>query len=104
MAGCRLMHGLEVHGGVIRKSIFRIVVAAVVAGLIVFLTSGPPKANAPTGERPSPQLLAKAERLAEPARGSACSQQGWPNFEHSCQFDLRQPAGESRAVRVIALR
>jgi hypothetical protein len=104
MAGCRLMHGLEVHGGVIRKSIFRIAVAAVAAGLIVFLTSGAPKASPATIERPLPQSLAKADRLAEPARGSACSQQGWPNFEHNCQFDLRQPTGESRAVRVIALR
>lgn len=104
MAGCRLMNGREVHGGVIRKSIFRVVVAAVVAGLIVFLTSGAPKANAPTVERPLPQLTTRAERVVEPARGSACSQQGWPDFEHICQFDLRQPAGESRAVRVIALR
>ncbi len=86
------------------KTIVRIGAAALVAGLIVFVTSGAPKANAPDVERAPPQSIAKANRLAVAVRGAACSQRAWPNFEQSCQYDLRQPASEARAVRVIALR
>jgi hypothetical protein len=98
------MHGLEVKARRMRRSVFKLGTAAVVAGLIVFLASGAPKANAPKIESVLPPSFANAERHTAPARGAACSQQGWPNFEHSCQFDLRQPASEARAVRVIALR
>jgi hypothetical protein len=37
--------------------------------------------------------------------GAACSARGWPHYEQSCQFDLRQPADAlARTVRVIAMR
>jgi hypothetical protein len=50
------------------------------------------------------QVLAKGDRLVIVAKGTACSALGWPNYEAVCQFDLRRPVGEPRAVRVIALR
>ena len=48
--------------------------------------------------------FADSSHLRIPIRGNLCSAHGWPNFEPSCQFDLREPAGEARAVRVIALQ
>lgn len=70
--------------------------AAVAAGLVVFLTSGVLEANAAP--------LTKADRLTVVATGTACSSQGWPNFEKKCQFDLRQPANAARIVRIVGAR
>ncbi len=50
------------------------------------------------------QTDARADRLRVPVKGTACSVHAWPNFEPKCQLDLREPAGEARTVRVIALR
>jgi hypothetical protein len=50
------------------------------------------------------QPFAKADRLRVPVRETACMQQNWPNLEPKCQFDIRETAGNARAVRVIALR
>jgi hypothetical protein len=86
------------------KPIIRMAAATIVAGLVVFATSATPKANVPDVERPLPQIFAKGDRLPIAVRGTACSQRGWPNFEQTCQFDLRRPANAARAVRVIALR
>lgn len=79
------------------KSVITMAGAAVIAGLIVFLTSAPPKANAAG-------VSAEPGELASTVKGAPCSTHGWPNFEPSCQFDFRKPAHEARAVRVIALR
>jgi len=78
-------------------SIAKIAAAAVIAGLIVFVTSGTPKAN-------DANVSAKADRSIVAAKGAACSAHAWPNFEPSCQFDLRKPAAEARPVRVLAFR
>jgi hypothetical protein len=80
-----------------RMPIAKIAAAAAISGLIVFLTSWTPEAN-------DADIAAKANRLAIAVKGAACSLQGWPNFEPSCQFDLRKPATEAKAVRVLALR
>lgn len=77
-------------------SIAAIAAAAVAAGLVIFLTSGVPEASAAP--------LAKADRLIVVATGTACSSQGWPNFEKKCQFDLRQPANAARIVRIVGAR
>src|ERR1700693_465150 len=37
-------------------------------------------------------------------KGGACSLLEWPNYEHSCQFDVRPPAADMRPVRIIAVR
>jgi len=37
-------------------------------------------------------------------KGGACSLLEWPNYEHSCQFDVRPPAADMRTVRIIAVR
>ena len=70
-----------------------IAAAAVIAGLIVFFTSGAPIANANTGVSP------KVDRSAV----AVCSAQAWPHFDTNCQFDLRKPDKEARVVRVLPL-
>ena len=78
------------------KPVMEVAAAALVAGLVVFVTAGAPKAN-------DADASARADRLTVAVKGSACSLQGWPYFERSCQFDRRKPANEARSVRILAL-
>jgi hypothetical protein len=89
------------------KQIARMTAAALVAAVIAFAITTVPAANDPASngdearqERPQP--FAKALRV--PMKGPACSLQNWPNYQAKCQFDVREAAGEARAVRIIALR
>ncbi len=90
------------------KQIIRIAAAALVAGAIAFAITFAPAANDHEAEQATEAAqalpFAKADRLHVPLKGAACSLQGWPDFEPKCQFDVREPAGEARTVRVIALR
>jgi hypothetical protein len=81
-----------------------VALTAVLGGLVVFLSSVPAvKAESPL-EVAAQQQLAKADRLPVLVKGTACSSLGWPHYERHCQFDMRRPADEMRAVRIIALR
>ena len=87
----------------------RMTAAAVAAGVIAFAITAPPVAiehsvSPHAAQQAPPTLYAKSDRLRVPARGAACSLHGWPNFEPNCQFKVREPAGEARTVRVIAIR
>lgn len=80
------------------------VAVVVAAGLAVGLSV---LANAVGEANAKPQIMvshAKGDRLAARLSGNACSPQGWPHFEPSCQFDRRRPAGAAGAARLIALR
>jgi len=80
------------------KSITAVAAAAMVAGVVAFLTSAAPPAMA--GAQPD----ANGDRVSVLATGSACSSQSWPNYDLNCQFD-RRPANEAPAVRrIIAIR
>jgi hypothetical protein len=81
-----------------------IAAATLVGGLTVLLSGVPAVKAEPQIKAAASQARAKGERLPVVAKGAACSELGWPNYEATCQFDLRRPAGEFRAVRVIALR
>jgi len=82
-------------------SLGAVLVAALIGGSAVFL-SGVLEVKA--GPQPSPAVhQTKSDRLVIP-RGAACSALGWPNYEQSCQFDMRRPADDKRTIRVIALR
>jgi hypothetical protein len=93
---------------IVSKPIVRMAAAALVAGAIAFAITAAPAAYdlAPTQPQDAKQtsILARADRLRVPVKGAACSVHGWPNFEPKCQFDFREPGGEARTVRVIALR
>ena len=86
------------------KPIIKIAVAAGIAGVVVFLTTLAPQANAPVDMRALPQASSKGDRLPLAVKGAACSKHGWPDFEQRCQFDFRKPANEEQKVRIIALR
>ena len=78
------------------------VMAAALAGGSAMLLSGVEEVRA------APQAnvavhRTKGDRLLVP-KGAACSGLGWPNYEESCQFDMRRPADEIRTIRIIALR
>jgi hypothetical protein len=80
------------------KSITAVAAAALVAGVVAFLTSNAPPAMA------NPRPDAKGERAALLVTGSACSSQSWPNYDLNCQFD-RRPANDAPVVRrIIAIR
>jgi hypothetical protein len=81
-----------------------IAAATLAGGLTVLLSDAPTVRAEPQIAAATDQALAKGNRLTVVAKGTACSALGWPHFEATCQFDLRRPAGEMRAVRVIALR
>lgn len=86
------------------EPIVRIAAAALAAGGIAFAITAAPAANDDAVKPPQPQPSAKPDRLPVPVTGAACSIHGWPSVEPKCQFDRREPAGEARTVRIIALR
>jgi hypothetical protein len=71
---------------------------AMVGCLAVFA----PGALGMTELKPEPQAIAEGPSIL--LKGGACSLLEWPNYEQTCQFDQRQPAGEMRTVRIIAVR
>lgn len=85
------------------EPVTRIAAALLVAGGIAFAITAAPAANDGAVKPTQPPPLAKADRLHVPVKGPACSKHAWPNVEPKCQFDLREPAGVTRTVRVIAL-
>ena len=95
-------------GDKMSNPILRMAAATVVAGVIALAITAAPAANisapAPSQVAAPTHLSGKADRLRVAGKGTACSQHAWPNFEPRCQLDSREPAGEARTVRVIALR
>jgi len=77
------------------KSIIRLAPVSVVAAAVVFLVPVAPKANG-TAE----PVAVKGDRLVV-AKGAACAQRAWPNYEPGCLFDKRRPADEVRKISVI---
>jgi hypothetical protein len=79
------------------KTVAAISAAALFAGVITLLPVISLRVEAST-----PQAAPKADRIDMRARGTACSQQGWPHFEPACLRDARETAGAARAVRIIS--
>ena len=81
-----------------------IVTGALLAGTVVFLTSIALEAKAETlAASALIPVPAKSDRLPAAMKGSACSSQSWPNYDQTCQFDLRQAGGDVVKVRVLNL-
>lgn len=83
----------------ITNSTTTVAASALLAALVVFVLPAGPKAEA----KPIASHLANVARPLVVARTSPCNLTNWPNYEPSCQFDLRRP-GAVPAVRIIALR
>ena len=62
------------------KPIISMTVAAAIAGLFAFGTAAVPQASASV-DTPPPASV-KGDRLPLHVRGAACSQHGWPDFDH----------------------
>jgi hypothetical protein len=91
---------------VIARPLIRMAGAACVASAVAFAitASASPGATHSGVQDATPAAFADSTHLRVPVRGNLCSAHGWPNFEPSCQFDLREPGGEARVIRVIALQ
>jgi hypothetical protein len=82
------------------KLIIAITAAAVIAAILVGITSAPPNAAANKAAALADAPV-NSERISAPVMGAECSTRAWPNFDYNCQFDRRNPANEARVVRVI---
>ena len=100
----RYVRPCDAKGDKMFEPMIRMAAAALVAGVIAFAVTAAPAANDGATKPTLPQPFAKSDRLRVPVKGPTCSMHGWPNVESKCQFDLREPAGVARTVRVIALR
>ena len=89
------------------QTIIAVAAAAAVAGVVVFMMPGAPQAQTVAQVAQVAQVLpashSKADRLPLLVSGAACSLHSWPNYDQSCQFDLRRAAGDVRSVRVVGL-
>ena len=83
------------------QTIIAVAAAAAVAGVVVFMMPGAPQAQ--TVAQVLPASHSKGDRLPLLVPGAACSLHSWPNYDQSCQFDLRRSAGDVRTVRVVGL-
>ena len=63
-----------------------------------------PVAKAEVQDNDTHAILAKADRIAAPLKGAACSERGWPHYEQQCLFDRTRANHEARSIRVIAIR
>lgn len=97
------LRGFVMLKSIAGQSITAVAAAALVAGLAVFLTSVAPEAKAEPAAKAAVHVQ-KSDRLPLPVTGARCSSQSWPNYDHGCQFDLRQRVSDAGPVRVIALR
>jgi hypothetical protein len=77
------------------KIVAAVVAAAVSAGIIVMVPGLASKVEAH-------MMAAKGDRLDLKTYGPACSERGWPHFEHSCLRDTTSPTREARQVRVVS--
>jgi hypothetical protein len=86
------------------QSITAVAVAALVAGLVAFLPSGPNEAKAETQKKTI--LLQPQARGQSPSAltGAGCASRPWPDYEQNCLFDLRPTASNVPPVRLIALQ
>ena len=86
---------------IIAKSITIVAAAVLLAGIAAFSTLAVPEA---TARSLVVVAHAKGDRVPVRVRGPACSLRSWPYYDRDCRFDLRRPANEAGAVRLIALR
>ena len=78
--------------------------ATIAAGMAIFMSVAPEaKASPQVTSAVVEHVLAKGDRLRPLVKGAACSARNWPNYDQTCQFDLRTSADHVRPVRVLDL-
>lgn len=86
------------------QSISAVTAAALVGTIVAFLT--PIASDAKADIQAGAAVLgsaAKGDRLPARLTGAPCASQAWPNYELTCQFDLRRSADDVRQVRIVNL-
>jgi hypothetical protein len=86
------------------KSVTVAAAATIAAGMAIVMfvapqAKPPPHVTSAVVEH----VLAKGDRLRPLVKGAACSARSWPNYDQTCQFDLRTSADHVRPVRVLDL-
>ena len=78
--------------------------ATIAAGIAIFMSVAPEaKASPQVTSALVEHVLAKGDRLRPLVKGAACLGRSWPNYDQTCQFDLRKSADHVRPVRVLDL-
>jgi hypothetical protein len=78
--------------------------ATIAAGIAIFMSVAPEATASPqVTSAVVEHVLAKGDRLRPLVKGAACSARSWPNYDQTCQFDLRTSADHVRPVRVLDL-
>jgi hypothetical protein len=86
------------------KSVMGTAAATIAAGMAIFMSVAPQaKASPQVTSAVVEHFLAKGDRLRPLVKGAACSARSWPNYDQTCQFDLRTSADHVRPVRVLDL-
>lgn len=79
------------------KALSAIAIAAFIAAAVTVLPGFAPRVEASV-----PVALAKSDRLAVKAVGSACSEKAWPNFEAACLRNATTKVINIREARVVS--
>ena len=98
------IYSSKIYNSKIYTPMIGMTTAVLIAVVIVFAIYSAPKTAFRDVGNVLPQTSARSDRLRVPVKGAACAQRAWPDFEQKCQFDFRESAGETRVVRVIAMR
>jgi hypothetical protein len=96
--------GFQMSKLISTQSVTAAVLAALVGTLAAVLTPAVPEAAPQARDAGQRSHLDKGDRLPMLVRGRACSSNAWPNYDRSCQFDLRRSADDVRAVRIVNLQ
>jgi hypothetical protein len=68
--------------------------ATIAGGMAIFMSVAPQaKASPQVTSGVVEHLSAKGDRLRPLVKGAACSARSWPNYDQTCQFDLRTSSG-----------
>jgi hypothetical protein len=68
--------------------------ATIAAGMAIFMSVAPQaKALPQVTSALVEHVLFKGDRLRPLMKGAACSARSWPNYDQTCQFDLRTSSG-----------
>jgi hypothetical protein len=95
--------GIVMFKFITMKSVAVAAAAIIAAAMAIFVILAPPAKEQPEVVRADVNALAKGDHLHPLVKGAACSARSWPNYNQSCQFDLRTSADQVRPVRVLDL-
>jgi hypothetical protein len=85
--------------GVMLKTVYAVIAAAIIAACITLAPSLSPQVDAAAAPAPG----VKSDRADARPLADDCSQKAWPYVEAACLRDARNPLGQAREVRFVPL-